>query len=287
MLASSDWRPVEPDLETILGNFSDPLRELSQAEIPAIIFRQIYNPAQFPDLINRLTNMGLMRPYSSNEELPSQSNENQQDRRTRIDIGTSLGNLGNNKELFFQHAATTHFLFKFLFEGLSNPIDIIYEALSDLAVDKQVEVAREPNGQLYGPAIFRIHYTSHAYKPHIDHVTLRENRTNYAVHRFKHQFAGILCVQNADGTGNSTQAILHHCLWTPKIQPHITNDTFHDYATKNQIERCQIDLEPGDLYFFNTRCIHEVPAVEGNVPRIVLAVFIGYSEDDDKIYVWS
>ena len=280
METSANWQPVEPDLETILDNFSDPLRTLSQAEVPAIIFRQIYNPDQFPDLIDRLTNMGLMRPYGNN-------NENQLDRRTRIDIGTSLGNRGNNKELFFQHAAATHFLFNFLFEGFSNPIDVFYRTLSDLSVEKQVEVASEPDGQLYGPAIFRIHYANHAYKPHIDHVTLREKRTNYAVHRFKHQFAGILCVQNADGAGNSTQAILHQCLWTPEIQPHITNDTFHDYATKNQIERCQVDLEPGDLYFFNTRCLHEVPAVEGDVPRIVLAVFIGYSENDDKIYVWS
>ena len=277
MSTLTNWQPAEPNLQTILNNFSDPLRALSQAEVPAIIFRQIYNPDQFPDLIDRLTNMGLMRP----------SNENQLDQRTRIDIGTSLGNLGNNKESFFQHAAATHFLFNFLFEGFPNPIDVIYKALSDLSVDKQVEVASEPDGQLYGPAIFRIHYESHAYKPHIDHVTLREKRTNYAVHRFKHQFAGVLCVQNADETGNSTQAILHRCLWTPEIQPHIIANTFHSYAAKNQIERCQVDLESGDLYFFNTRCVHEVPAVEGDVPRIVLAVFIGYSEDDNKIYVWS
>ena len=46
-------------------------------------------------------------------------------------------------------------------------------------------------------------------------------------------------------------------------------------------------LDPGDLYFFNTRCIHEVPAVQGDDPRVVLAVFIGYAEDDDEIYVWS
>ena len=277
MSTLTNWQPAEPNLQTILNNFSDPLRALSQAEVPAIIFRQIYNPDQFPDLIDRLTNMGLMRP----------SNENQLDQRTRIDIGTSLGNRGNNKESFFQHAAATHFLFKFLFEGFPNPIDVIYKALSDLSLDKQVEVASEPDGQLYGPAIFRIHYESHAYKPHIDHVTLREKRTNYAVHRFKHQFAGVLCVQNADETGNSTQAILHRCLWTPEIQPHIIANTFHSYAAKNQIERCQVDLESGDLYFFNTRCVHEVPAVEGDMPRIVLAVFIGYSEDDNKIYVWS
>ena len=46
-------------------------------------------------------------------------------------------------------------------------------------------------------------------------------------------------------------------------------------------------MGPGDLYFFNTRLIHEVPALEGADPRVVLAVFVGYSEEDGEIFVWS
>ena len=48
-----------------------------------------------------------------------------------------------------------------------------------------------------------------------------------------------------------------------------------------------MDLQPGDLYFFNTRLVHEVPALEGSSPRVVLAVFIGYSADDPEVFVWS
>jgi hypothetical protein len=48
-----------------------------------------------------------------------------------------------------------------------------------------------------------------------------------------------------------------------------------------------VNLEPGDLYFFNTQLIHEVPGVPGELPRIVLATFIGYSPDDDEVFVWS
>ena len=47
------------------------------------------------------------------------------------------------------------------------------------------------------------------------------------------------------------------------------------------------DLEPGDLYFFFTENIHEVPAVVGDQPRAVLASFFAMSPDDDEIYVWS
>ena len=83
------------------------------------------------------------------------------------------------------------------------------------------------------------------------------------------------------------QAVLHRCLWTEEIQPYIAEGGFHEYAAAHGVEHCEVALEPGDLYFFNTRCIHEVPAVQGDDPRVVLAVFIGYAEDDDEIYVWS
>ena len=279
MQSSENWIPVEPDLKAIQAHYADPLYALSQADMPAIMLRQAYDPNQCTGLIQRFCNMGLMRD-------PEDSAYGG-DQRVRIDIGTSLGIRGINQERFFQHSEGTHHLFKFLFDGFDNPVDLIYDALSDLAPDKQVKTAYEPDGRRYGPAIFRVHYHTQSYQPHIDHVRLREARTNYSVYRFEHQFAGVLCLQNADETGASTQAILHRCLWTEDVQPHIAEGTFYEYAAENNIEQCRVELSPGDLYFFNTRCIHEVPPVQGNHPRIVLAAFIGYSPDDDEIFVWS
>lgn len=278
MKSQTKWQPAGPDLKTVCKNYIDPIYSLSQAEIPAIILRKVYSPEQCQGLIHRFTNMGLMR---------DESDINSADKRTRIDIGTSLGNRGNNKDGFLTHAKETHHLFQYLFDGFDNPVNLIYESLDALSPGKDVMVAREPDGSLYGPAIFRVHYETHSYKPHIDSVKYREHRTNYSVYRFEHQFAGVLCVQNADADGKGTQAILHRCLWSEDVQPHIAEDTFDRYAAENEIENCQVVLEQGDLYFFNTRCIHEVPAVQGTCARIVLAVFIGYSPDDDEIYVWS
>ena len=56
---------------------------------------------------------------------------------------------------------------------------------------------------------------------------------------------------------------------------------------ENKIENCRVELDPGDLYFFNSGGVHEVSQIAGDQPRIVLAVFIGYSSDEDNIYVWS
>lgn len=273
----SSWSPTEPDFDGAFRRFPDPLLALAKGDTPAIILRGAYDASQCPRLIRRFTEMGLMRDPS----------EESADRRSRIDIGTSLGNRGSDRKRFLHHAATTRLLFRVLFEGFANPVNTIYESLSHLANGKEVKTAREPDGSHYGPAIFRVHYESHTYKPHIDSVRLREKRVDYEVHRFAHQFAGVLCFQNASEKGAGTQALLHRCFWTPEIQPHIERETFHEYTNEHRIENCRVELEPGDLYFFNTRLVHEVPAVQGNQPRIVLAVFIGYSPDDNEIYVWS
>jgi hypothetical protein len=278
MSAVASWTPAGPDLESVLARYPEPLKALSEAQVPAMVLRRVYDPGHCQGLIGRFIERGLMRDPGKIDP---------QDMRTRIDIGTSLGNRGNDREGFLEHAKGTHALFATLFEGYGDPVRTMYDYLQKLAGDKQVKVAREPDGRLYGPAIFRVHYAQHTYRPHIDHVVLREKRFNYAVSRFKHQFAGVLCFQNAEASGPGTQAILHRCLWSEEVQPHLAEGTFHEYAAERRIEKCRVELEPGDLYFFNTRLIHEVPAVEGDDPRIVLAVFIGYDPDDPEVYVWS
>ena len=255
----------------------DPLLGLSNAQIPAVVIRGAYRPDHCQGLVRRFVDWGLIRDPEFDTE----------DHRTRVDIGTSLFKRGDDKEAFLHHAAATHELFEHLYSDFENPVDMVYRTLSELAAGKKVKVAQEPNGSRYGPAIFRVHYESHSYKPHFDHVTLREERTNYAVSRFEHQFAGILCFQNSTQMGLSAQTIIYRCLWTTDIQPHLDAGTFHEYAKEQSIGQCKIELSPGDLYFFNTRCIHEIPPIDGNDPRIVLAVFIGYSPDDKEIFVWS
>jgi hypothetical protein len=277
-MSTTAWLPAEPDLASTLATYANPIAALAEAKMPAVVLRQAYDPAHCAGLVKRFIQWGLMR---------DSLDFNSADKRTRIDIGTSLGNRGSDKDGFLAHAVGTHELFPHLFAGFVDPVKTMYDALAALAPGKEVKTAREPDGRLYGPAIFRIHYTTHSYIPHIDSVRLREKRTNYAVYRFEHQFAGILCLQNALHGERSAQTIVHNCLWTEEIQPHLANGTYHDFAAQNRIDHYRVDLAPGDLYFFNTRCIHEIPPLDGNNPRIVLAVFIGYSPDDPEVYVWA
>ena len=273
------WKAVGPDVPAVLAQYPDPLRTLSEAGFPAIILRNVYSPADCTKLIQRFISRGLMADPADPIVTSAP--------RKRIDIGTSLGNLGDKQEAFLQHAVSTHELFKSLFDGLKDPVKVIYQSLSALAAGKKVMTAQEPDGRRYGPAIFRIHYGDHAYPPHFDHVRLREKRLNYAASRFTHQFAGILCLQNDVPGDGSTQSVVHRYLWTPDVQPALAGGTFRGYAAEHNIGCCQVKLNPGDMYFFNTQCIHEVPALQGKAPRIVLAVFIGYSPEDGEIFVWS
>lgn len=298
-MATTTWKSLEPDVASILAECPDPIASLSVGEIPAIAVRQAFPAAECADLVRFLIGRELMYedgdprieeraiPVDRADRYTRQGLNPKSTPRRRIDIGTSLGNLGDDKETFLQHSAETHALFAELFADRPNPVAVIYDVLQQLAAGKRVVNAHEPDGRPYGPAIFRVHYGGYTYGPHFDSVRNREQRTNYAVYKYATQLAGVLCVQNATLDGVSAQGIIHRQFWTPDVDPHIKGSTFHEFAAEHAVEYAQIDLEPGDLYFFNTGMIHEVPGVPGPHPRIVLATFLGYSPDEEEIMVWS
>ena len=118
MKNNSEWQPLGPSIEDILAQENDPLQALSEGRIPAIICRQAYPRKDCQMLIDRFIERGLIRD-------PSDTNQGASVKRTRIDIGTSLANLGSNKESFLEHAAGTHNLYETLFKGYEDPIKLL------------------------------------------------------------------------------------------------------------------------------------------------------------------
>jgi hypothetical protein len=301
------WRAAEPNLAAIFAQHERPLDALAAGEIPAVVLRGAYPAESCRRLIDRLIAEQLLYDprgpipeklqaqaipegyyREGRNSVPSYAWQSQTaEGRTRIDVGSSLGYRGSDKEAFLAHAEQTHALFARLFPPDDDPVRLLYEQLQRLARDKQVATAHEPDGRRYGPAIIRAHYGGYTYRPHFDSVRLREKRGDYAVHEFEHQFAGVLVLQNTQLGEQTAQCILHRCLWQEEVEPHLQAGTFHEFARQRGIENLEVCLEPGDLYFFNTRSIHEVPGVAGELPRVVLATFIGYSPERDEIFVWS
>jgi hypothetical protein len=307
MPTNTPWRPVEPDLAAAFHAFPRPLDALAAAEVPAIVLRGAYPRAQCGALYRRLLDRGLLhdpaapvperlREAGIPEGYYREGRQGAERRawqeqlatgRLRIDVGTSLGYRGSDPDGFFTHAAETHRLFADLFAGLPDPVRLVYDRLADLAPGKRVVTAHEPDGRLYGPAIIRAHYGGYTYRPHFDSVRLREKREGLAVTRFEHQFAGVLVLRNSVHSGRAAEGTLHRYLWQPEVQPYLDAGTFHEFARQRELSRAEISLEPGDLYYFNTRLIHEVPGVDGTEPRVVLATFIGYSPGEEEVFVWS
>ena len=297
------WQTLEiPNGESNRGS----LEALAIGNVPAIVFRQAMNPSACQQLVWQLLDEqllfdphqpmpesfrdkvipeGFYREGAAGNEAYAWSSDSR-GQSVRIDIGTSLGYRGSDPEAFFDHAAATHELFGHLFRDI-NPVETIYTKLQELAGEKNVMTACEPDGRPYGPAIVRAHYGAYTYKPHFDSVRDREKRTEYAVHDFETQLAGVLVLQNASDGSRTAQCKIHNTFWSPEIEPHLSAGTFHDYATEKRIDNVEVCLESGDLYFFNTGAIHEVPGVSGDLPRVVVATFIGYSRDRDDVFVWS
>ena len=277
MATLETWTPIEAGIKEILARFPQPLMALAQGETPAFILRRAFDPAHCAGLIERFYERGLVYdPHKNSEGNPH-----------RVDIGTSFGHHRADREEFFAHSAQTHRLFGELFEGYDDPVRTMYAALQALVPDKEVKTARESDGRLYGPAIFRIYHEALGHGPHYDSVAKRSRAFDYAVSRFKHQFAGVLCFQNSTVVGGSGEPFLYNCPWTPDFDAERQDVPIKEFLEQRQVERVQVQLEPGDLYFFFTENFHEVPAVVGAQPRAVLAIFFAMSPDDNEVFVWA
>ena len=248
-------------------------------------YRVKYRRLSSAKLSIRITAAGLVeRLYERGLAYEPHQDE---DSKRPVYVGPAFVRYNADPEKFFGYAADTHELFKTLFNGYDDPVKTFYKMLSCLAPDKRVMTAREPDGRLYGPAVFRVYYADIGHGPHFDSVAKRQKLFNYEVSRFQHQLAGVMCFQNSEQEGESGEPFLYNCSWTPAVQEYITEGTFSQYVVEQGIPRMQIQLEPGDLYFFFSENIHEVPPVIGEKPRIVLAAFFGMSPDDEEIFVWS
>ena len=115
----------------------------------------------------------------------------------------------------------------------------------------------------------------------------RARAFEYAAAHFEHQFAAVLCFQNASDMRAGGEPFLYNCPYTPQLDEVLSGHTFAPYVARNGSERVQVQLEPGDLYFFFSENIHEVPPVQGEQPRAVLAIFFALSPEHEEIFVWA
>ena len=280
MESTTNWTPFEAaSTDEVLSAFPRPLDALSGGLTPAIVLRGAY-----PDsagLVKRFYERGYL-------DRDTVGKETQLSGGPYLDLGTSLGRVGSDQEAFFAHAARTHQLFSTLFDGFADPVRTMYDSLSSLAVDKRVQTAEELDQRRYSPAIFRMYHGDEGHRAHFDSVAKRGNpASDYIVSKFELQFAGILSLQKGSET-LSAEPFIYRCHGPePEVQEILSSGRFDDYAAEHEIPKTQVDLEPGDLYFFFTENVHAVPPIERDRARIVLAIFFATSDDDERLFIWS
>lgn len=277
MKTTSPWLSIEAELTSILKEYPRPLKTLAKGEVPAFIMRSAYNADHCAAIVERFYERGLL--YDPRIGLKGDNPV------PRIDIGTSLGLRHANRDKFFSHAEETRVIFDEVFKGYDDPVAFMYERIAAMAPGKRVIVAREPDGRLYGSAIFRTYYEGMGHDPHFDSVRDRTRLLDMQVSRFEKQFAAILCFQESLLDDEQGQTLLYRRQWSPDMNDELPR--FRHYAKKQGIARVSVNLEPGDFYVFCSESIHELPAPKGDRPRIVLAVFFAMSDDDEEIYVWA
>jgi hypothetical protein len=299
------WNALSFQTAPVSHEYVNAIHSVATGDIPAIVVRGAYSEENCRLLLQRLFDRKLFVGF---EEYGRGGNG--RSKIERFDLGTSLGNLANNPDEFFTQSKQTNELYEHLFDGLVNPVHVLYHWLEQFSGTKSALTAHEPDGRRYGPAIFRCHMPNWGYPPHIDSVrnkgsTLHasaEKRTQYAVHRFEHQLGGVLLLQDPEEEFASCDSILYRCEWNNEFEDMmetvylgldepeanmISADKFEHYVQANSISTYEVNLSPGDLYFFRAECPHVIPKFLGKRPRITLATFFGYTQSDPEIFVWS
>ncbi|MBK35149.1 MAG: hypothetical protein CME26_06415 [Gemmatimonadetes bacterium] len=116
------WQPLEADAETIASNYPEPLMALADGVVPAFVLRGAFPAADCNALMGRFEDRGYFNPDTVGVE-------SQLSGGSYLDLGTSLGRMGKDREAFFAHAEGTHALFS----GLADPVETIYRNLSTIA----------------------------------------------------------------------------------------------------------------------------------------------------------
>jgi hypothetical protein len=270
---------------------SSPLEAVANGTVPAVIIRGALRPEHCARVVEMFIARGLMRdPKVPADEADEDHTVTEgkvagygNGTDTRIDIGSSLVNQTRgalalrtpstrggtadddtlNKEAFLAHSKVTLDLFDEIFEaeeeedeeggGDPNPVTAFMGCMNALSepAGQTVKVAYEPDGRQYGPCIFRVHYESWAYSPHINHVRLGDSLFNFEAGRFEHQFAGLICFANAKRAaeygGAAPGATIYRTFPTAEVEMAQQHGSLEEYCEAAGIPATTLDIHEGDF----------------------------------------
>jgi hypothetical protein len=161
----------------------------------------------------------------------------------------------------------------------------VRQQLSTFLELRELAPAQEPNGQLYAPAIVRVHGDGVSNPLHNDNIMRDAARSGLIVSRLRYQFSCVTCIQECSANGE----LLHYRRrWEPTHEQFkVEGGLGYREEVVNGAELCRFRPETGDIYLIDPTNFHAIRAVTGR-DRITLGFFFGFfdAEFRDAVY-WS
>jgi hypothetical protein len=148
-----------------------------------------------------------------------------------------------------------------------------------------LDVAAEPDGRRYAPAIVRLHRDGVGNPLHNDNVMRDAAATSLSLSRLRHQFSCITCLQECDGGGE----LLHYRRrWTPSDEAFkVPQGLGYTGDAVAGAELFRFRPETGDVYLIDPTNYHAIEPVRGR-DRLTMGFFFGFFDDVlDEGVCWS
>lgn len=239
---------------------------LFSGKVPAIILKEFYDKSSCDSIVNKI--LKITSNCSQKENLKH--------------IGPFLMAYTTNKKEYFIQSKKSEKEFSEIFLKNENPTSKIFSILKSIFPHSEINLATE-SGKKFSPFVIRIHESGKSIPIHKDYVSYEGKE--YSVSNIDHQLSCILHLQESEKGGD---LVIYDKKWK-KHDERFRNIDF-GYSSKvisSETFSILSNFEPGDLVLINPLYYHKVTKIQGPTSRITLGMFLGFSNNEQKIVSWA
>lgn len=139
-----------------------------------------------------------------------------------------------------------------------------------------LDVAVEPDGRTYAPAIVRVHGDGVSNPLHNDNIIRDAAGSGLSLARLKYQFSCVTCIQECDRDGELLQ---YRRRWRPEHEAFkVAGGLGYHEGVVSGADVCRFRPESGDIYIMDPTNFHAIRAVGGR-DRITMGFFFGFFDE--------
>lgn len=199
-----------------------------------------------------------------------------------VTIGPYLVKYLHRLDAYFAAAHMTDQLFQ---DPTGDLRRIVRERLAQVLGLRRLEVAAEPDGRLYAPAVIRVHRDGQANPLHNDNIMRDAASAPISLRSLRQQLSCIVCLQECDEGG---ELVHYQRPWGQADEQYkIASGLGYRPQVVSGSARMSYKPQSGDVYLINSTLYHEINEVRG-CDRITMGFFVGLFDDRlESAVAWS